>query len=238
MWCITRGIWLSDAHLPGKGNTATDKASRIFHNHTEWKLDSNIYPSSRQALETPTIDLFASRLNFQTKHCIVWHPDPDVFAIEAFSVDWGEHHSLAFPPFNLIDRVLQKAEADQASGRDTYCSTMDNTAMISSSDATPYSGTSHSSSKKESTPAAIQPQCHLPTPPQVDSVGLQIVKMSFQSQRLSEQAIDIVMSSWRESTKKQYRTYLARWHKFSTKSSCDPLQPTETDVIEFLTELF
>ena len=46
------------------------------------------------------------------------------------------------------------------------------------------------------------------------------------------------MSSWRESTKKQCRTYLARWHKFSTKRPCDPLQPTVTDVIEFLTELF
>ena len=38
--------------------------------------------------------------------------------------------------------------------------------------------------------------------------------------------------------KKQYKTYLARWHQFSTKRSCDPLQPTLTDVIEFLTELF
>lgn len=110
--------------------------------------------------------------------------------------------------------------------------------MVSSFDATPCSGTSHSSSRKESAPAAIQPQCHSSTPPQVDSDGLQIVRMSLQSQRLSEQAIDIVMSSWRESTKKQYKTYLARWHKFSTKRSCDPLQPTVTDVIEFLTELF
>ena len=110
--------------------------------------------------------------------------------------------------------------------------------MVSSFDATPCSGTSHSSSRKESAPAAIQPQCHSPTPPQVDSDGLQIVRMSLQSQRLSEQAIDIVMSSWRESTKKQYKTYLARWHKFSTKRSCDPLQPTVIDVIEFLTELF
>ena len=96
MWCITRGIWLSAARLPGKGNTTTDKASRIFHDHTEWKLDSNIYASTRQALETPSIDLFASRLNFQTKRCIVWHPDPGAFAIDAFSVDWGEHHSLCF----------------------------------------------------------------------------------------------------------------------------------------------
>ena len=67
--------------------------------------------------------------------------------------------------------------------------------MVSSFDATPCSGTSHSSSRKESAPAAIQPQCHSPTPPQVDSDGLQIVRMSLQSQRLSEQAIDIVMSS-------------------------------------------
>ena len=110
--------------------------------------------------------------------------------------------------------------------------------MISSFDVTPCSGTSHSSSRKESAPAAIKPQCYSPTPPQVDSDGLQIVRMSLQSQRLSEQAIDLFMSSWQESTKKQYKTYLARWHKFSTKRSCDPLQPTVTDVIEFFTELF
>ena len=116
MWCITRDIWLSAAHLPGKCNTAADKASRIFHDHTEWKLDSNIYVSITQVLGAPSIDLFASRLNFQTKPYIAWHPDPGAFAIDAFSVDWGKHHFYAFPPFNLIDRVLQKVEADQASG--------------------------------------------------------------------------------------------------------------------------
>lgn len=116
MWCITRDIWLSAAHLPGKCNTAADKASRIFHDHTEWKLDSNIFVSITQVLGAPSIDLFASRLNFQTKPYIAWHPDPGAFAIDAFSVDWGKHHFYAFPPFNLIDRVLQKVESDQASG--------------------------------------------------------------------------------------------------------------------------
>ena len=99
MWCITQDIWLSAAHLPGKCNTAADKASRIFHDHTEWKLDSNIYVSITQALGAPSIDLFASRLNFQTKPYIAWHPDPGPFAIDAFSVDWGQHHFYAFPPF-------------------------------------------------------------------------------------------------------------------------------------------
>lgn len=67
--------------------------------------------------------------------------------------------------------------------------------MVPNFDAPPCSGTSHSSSRKESAPAAIQPQCPSPTSPQADSDGLQIVRMSLQSQRLSEQAIDIVMLS-------------------------------------------
>ena len=60
--------------------------------------------------------LFASRLNFQTKPYIAWHPDPGAFVIDAFSVDWGEHYFYVFPPFSLIDRVLRKVEADEASG--------------------------------------------------------------------------------------------------------------------------
>lgn len=56
MWCIARDTWLSAAHLPGKCNTAADKASRIFHDQTEWKLDSKIYVSITQALGAPCID--------------------------------------------------------------------------------------------------------------------------------------------------------------------------------------
>jgi len=74
------------------------------------------FVSITQALGAPSINLFASRLNFQTKPHIAWHPDPGSFAIDAFSVDWGEHYFYAFPPFNLSDRVLQKVEADEASG--------------------------------------------------------------------------------------------------------------------------
>ena len=65
MWCIARGIWLSAAHLPGKCNTSADKASRIFHDQTEWKLDSNIYVSITQALGAPSIDYLHPGLIFR-----------------------------------------------------------------------------------------------------------------------------------------------------------------------------
>ena len=67
LWCLEHDIWISAAHLPGKSNSVADKASRIFHDHTEWQLDPNIYFSITQAFGVPSIDLFASRLNFQTK---------------------------------------------------------------------------------------------------------------------------------------------------------------------------
>ena len=43
LWCIDKGIWLSAAHLPGSQNIQADRASRIFHDQTEWKLDQDIF---------------------------------------------------------------------------------------------------------------------------------------------------------------------------------------------------
>ncbi|KAL9965154.1 hypothetical protein ACROYT_G028915 [Oculina patagonica] len=90
-----------------------------------------------------------------------------------------------------VSKPISQEGGSRPSLWDTNCATVDNTALVSDFDAPPCSGTSHSSLRKESAPAAIQPQCHSPTPPQVDSDGLQIVRMSLQRQRLSEPAIDI-----------------------------------------------
>lgn len=82
----------------------------------------------------------------------------------------------------------------------------------------PCSGTSHSSSRKESAPAAIKPYNPYAFHPLHHKWTLMACKSSgclYKFHRLSEQVIDTVMSSWWESTKKQYRTYLMRWHKFS-----------------------
>lgn len=43
LWCLQRDIWISAAHLPGKSNLEADRASGIFRDHTEWKLDPDIF---------------------------------------------------------------------------------------------------------------------------------------------------------------------------------------------------
>ena len=57
--------------------------------------------------------MFASRLNKQVDKFVSWHPDPDAFAIDAFSVSWAEELIYAFPCFSLIERAVQKLRQDQ-----------------------------------------------------------------------------------------------------------------------------
>ena len=116
-WCRERGIWLSAAHIPGVLNTEADEESRKINTDTEWKLDSQVLQSALKELECfPTVDLFASRLNTQFERYVSFRPDPEAFAVDAFSISWQSLQFYAFPPFSVIARVLQKARRDKARG--------------------------------------------------------------------------------------------------------------------------
>ena len=52
-----------------------------------------------------TIDMFASRLNYQLPKYVSYLPDPHAIAVDAFSVTWNSIVYL-FPPFSVIGRVL------------------------------------------------------------------------------------------------------------------------------------
>ena len=94
-----------------------DKESRAKHSDTEWKLNPELFDRIVTIWGTFSVDLFASRLNYQFKPFASWRPDPETMAIDAFSLDWREQYFYAFPPFSLINsRVLQKVEQDQSKG--------------------------------------------------------------------------------------------------------------------------
>ena len=63
--CKEVGIWISISHIPGIDNEIADKASRVFNDQTEWKLDDNIFSRRTNILGIPDVDLFVSRLNYQ-----------------------------------------------------------------------------------------------------------------------------------------------------------------------------
>ncbi len=116
LWCIDRDIWLSAAHLPGAVNTRADTQSRKTNDNTEWHLDRDIFRNICHRYGTPTIDMFASRLNCQMERYISWRPDPGACAVDALRFRWTGEYFYAFPPFSLIPRCLQKICQDRAEG--------------------------------------------------------------------------------------------------------------------------
>ncbi|XP_072030413.1 uncharacterized protein [Amphiura filiformis] len=57
-------------------------------------------------------------------------------------------------------------------------------------------------------------------------------------QSISKQAVNIMLSSWKYGTHKQYSTYYARWYKFCVQREVDHVQPNVSEVLDFLTELY
>ena len=49
--------------------------------------------------------------------------------------------------------------------------------------------------------------------------------------------MNILMASWKESTKKQYGTYIAKWNIFCNANDIEPVTPSLRNVTDFLTEL-
>ena len=47
----------------------------LFYGKTEWKLNAHMFQHIVRTLETPNIDLCASKLNHQLKPDVSWMPD-------------------------------------------------------------------------------------------------------------------------------------------------------------------
>ncbi|XP_060602200.1 uncharacterized protein LOC132755347 [Ruditapes philippinarum] len=113
-WCIDRGIHLSAAHVAGSANTEADRLSRQFNDDLEWSLNDLVFKEIVVKFGIPDIDMFASRLNRKLDNYVSRLPQPEAWAIDAFSLDWENKLLYMFPPFSLIPKVLQKVIQDQA----------------------------------------------------------------------------------------------------------------------------
>lgn len=112
-WCEQRGIWILAAHILGVDNCLADDLSRNFSNNVEWCLNDDIFDLICKRFGTPSVDLFATRVNTKLKKFCSWAPDPDAWRIDAFSFKWEDEFFFIFPPFRLVGRVLRKIVDEQ-----------------------------------------------------------------------------------------------------------------------------
>lgn len=115
-WCEQRNIWIVASYINTSLNTQADTESRRLTPQTEYELSNIVFQDICTHLSVPKIDIFASRTNTKCKFFISWFPDPEAIAVDAFTVSWSSLDFYAFPPFNLMGKVLQKVISDKARG--------------------------------------------------------------------------------------------------------------------------
>ena len=68
--------------------------------------------------------------------------------------------------------------------------------------------------------------------------SMSCVRKCFRDRGFSKTATNVIMSSWRSGTKKQYQTYISRWLQYCSRKKIDSFSASIREVIEFLTEQF
>lgn len=211
--------------------------SRKFNENIEWMLDKEIFHYLIQKFGEPEIDLFASRSNRQLEMYISWKPDPDAFCTDAFSRSWSNKYCYLFPPFSLISRCVRKMREDCAECLHDDHSTMADTNVVCRTFRTFDRNSTDSSTQKENTVHSSNNQVSSITR-SVETGSMPNFRGQFEDQGLSRQTCEILLASWRYSTKKQYGTFIRRWLRFCSEREINSFQPSVKEVLSFLTELY
>ena len=85
-WCLQRNIVIHAEHLPGKENVQADWESRHMSDSSDWRLDREVFETLEQLFGPFSVDLFASRTNYQLPIYCSWRPDPTAWAVDALSI--------------------------------------------------------------------------------------------------------------------------------------------------------
>lgn len=109
LWATKRHIRLLATYRPGIQNVEADLLSRRFHDCSDYSLKEEYTRALFSRWSAPSIDLFASRWNAKCSKFFSFLPDPNASGVDAFAQEWSGIYGYAFPPFNMVGRVIRKA---------------------------------------------------------------------------------------------------------------------------------
>lgn len=116
IWCEEIKLWPLASYITSANNVEADAASRITNIDIEWEINNRLYKQITKKFGEFTIDLFASNLNKKCSRFCSRFPQPDVVAVDAFTIPWGTERFYSFPPFALILKTIRKIIIDRAEG--------------------------------------------------------------------------------------------------------------------------
>ena len=211
-WCIVKNIWISACHVAGVENKEADFLSRDKNSDMEWMLNTEAFQLVQKIFGNCDIDLFASKDNHQLSKYVSYLPDKYSEAVDAFSISWTNLKSYIFCPFSVLTQVLCKIEWDNAEAivvapiwtTQTVASNLSGLIYTAEKErfvsVTEKSGTTTSTAKNETR-------------------SILFIRESIKNPEISDETINIINASWRDSTKQQYRNYHQKWLQFCSKKT-------------------
>ena len=115
---------------------------------------------------------------------------------------------------------------------------MDGSALVSTAEKIGSSSTARPSPTQELNNATIQAGPSTPDVGKDDSDGLSIIRKTLKNGGFQDDTINIILASWRPSTKRQYKTYLQKWIQFCNKKTLNPCAAEIRPILAFLTDLY
>lgn len=113
-WAERHSVKILTQFVRGSVNVVADCLSRQHQVlSTEWTLHMEVCHLLWRLWGYPTVDLFATRLNFRIPNFVSPFQDPEAIATDAFLYNWDDQDLYAFPPFPLIRKVLNKLRASR-----------------------------------------------------------------------------------------------------------------------------
>ena len=114
LWCHGHNIRIHCRHIAGVLNVKADWLSRKSQIiGSEWSLHPQVAQAIWSLWGQPHIDLFATRDNHKLPTFVSPFPDPMAWASDALAIKWDGMWAYAFPPIQLIPRVLRKVREEQ-----------------------------------------------------------------------------------------------------------------------------
>ncbi|KAJ8921889.1 hypothetical protein NQ315_008522 [Exocentrus adspersus] len=219
-WCEERKILIFASYINTRDNDTADAASRKMHVETEYSLHKTAFNEIRETFGTPQIDLFASYQNKKCKVFASWHPDPECTIIDAFTIPWNNTFFYAFPPFPLLQKVINKIKTEKAKGIVVY-------PIWKSQPWFPIL-----ENLRSSDPIIFTPYKSLLLSPFREEHPM----LAYLNRGVPESAIEVLVSSLADSTIKQYNSTYAKWWAFCKDG--EVFTSDSNKIIEFLnTEL-
>ena len=227
LWCLERNIHIQAQYLPGIMNDVADRESRSMKDRSDWKLDRSIFLEINEIYGPLEVDLFASRLTNQCHRYFSWRPDPFAEATDAFLQDWTRVKGFANPPWNLILRVLMKAQCQGA-----------NIILVTPAWKTALVPPPAVNASGLATPATQAGHHNRICTHNAPTGHVEHLRERLGKQGLSGQATDLILKSWRTKTNKSFDSMFGQWNRWCVARGSNPFSGPVSAVANFFASLY